>query len=113
MTPQATAVCALLADAGIPLGCHTVQLKDVNDSAKTMRRLLRALLMIRVKPYYLHHADPVKGTAHLRTTVACGLAIMQAMRSRVSGMAVPQYVIELPGGGGRIPVLPTGVPGHE
>jgi lysine 2,3-aminomutase len=112
ITPQATAACALLADAGIPLGCQTVLLKGINDSAETMQNQLRALLKIRVKPYYLHHADPVKGTAHLRTTVACGLAIMQAVRSRVSGMAIPRYVIDLPGGG-KIPVLPTGYQGYE
>ena len=113
ITPQATAACALLTDAGIPLGCQTVLLKGVNDSVETMQNLLQALLKIRVKPYYLHHADPVKGTAHLRTTVACGLTIMQAMRSRVSGLAVPQYVIDLPGGGGKIPVPSTGIPGYE
>ncbi len=110
ITPQATAACTLLADAGIPLGCQTVLLKGVNDTPDTMQRLLQTLLKIRVKPYYLHHADPVKGTAHLRTTVACGLAIMQAVRSQVSGMAIPQYVIDLPGGGGKIQVPPTGYP---
>ena len=110
ITPQATAACTLLADAGIPLGCQTVLLKGVNDTSDTMRRLLQTLLKIRVKPYYLHHADPVKGSAHLRTTVACGLAIMQAVRSQVSGTAIPQYVIDLPGGGGKIPVPPTGYP---
>ena len=112
ITPQARAACALLADAGIPLGCQTVLLKGVNDSAETMKSLLQGLLKIRVKPYYLHHADPVKGTAHLRTTVACGLAIMQAVKTQVSGLAVPQYVIDLPGGGGKIPVPPTGCPGY-
>jgi lysine 2,3-aminomutase len=112
ITPQARAACALLADAGIPLGCQTVLLKGVNDSAETMKSLLQGLLRIRVKPYYLHHADPVKGTAHLRTTVACGLAIMQAVKTQVSGLAVPQYVIDLPGGGGKIPVPPTGCPGY-
>ncbi len=113
ITPQATAACALLTDAGIPLGCQTVLLKGVNDSVETMQNLLRALLKIRVKPYYLHHADPVKGTAHLRTTVDCGLAIMQTLKSRISGLAIPRYVIDLPGGGGKIPVPPTGVPGSE
>ena len=113
ITPRATAACALLANAGIPLGCQSVLLKGVNDSPDTMQNLLQALLKIRVKPYYLHHADPVKGTAHLRTTVDCGLAIIQAVRSRISGMAIPQYVIDLPGSGGKIPVPPTGIPGYE
>jgi lysine 2,3-aminomutase len=113
ITPQATAACALLTDAGIPLGCQTVLLKGVNDSVETMQNLLRALLKIRVKPYYLHHSDPVKGTAHLRTTVDCGLAIMQTLKSQISGLAIPRYVIDLPGGGGKIPVPPTGVPGSE
>ncbi len=112
ITPQAKAASTLLAGAGIPLGCQTVLLKGVNDSAETMKSLLQGLLKIRVKPYYLHHADPVKGTAHLRTTVDCGLAIMQAVKTQVSGLAVPQYVIDLPGGGGKIPVPPTGCPGY-
>ena len=113
ITPQATAACTHLVDVGIPMGCQSVLLKGVNDSPETMQNLWQALLKIRVKPYYLHHADPVKGTAHLRTSIACGLSIMQNIRSKVSGMAIPQYVIDLPGGRGKIPVPPTGIPGYK
>ena len=113
LTPQATAACTLLVDAGIPTGCQSVLLKGVNDSPETMQNLWLALLKIRVKPYYLHHADPVKGTAHLRTPIACGLSIMRTVRSQLSGMAIPQYVIDLPGGGGKIPIPPSGIPGYK
>ena len=113
MTPQATAACTLLLDAGIPMGCQSVLLKGVNDSPETMQNLWQALLKIRVKPYYLHHADPVKGTTHLRTTIACGLSIMQTVRSQISGMGIPQYVVDLPEGGGKIPVPPAGISGYK
>jgi lysine 2,3-aminomutase len=95
------------------MGCQSVLLKGVNDSPEIMRNLWQALLNIRVKPYYLHHADPVKGTDHLRTTIACGLSIMQTIRPQISGMAMPQYVIDLPEGGGKIPVPPNGITGYE
>ena len=101
--------CALLVDAGIPLGNQTVLLKGVNDDAAVMKELMRGLLSIRVKPYYLHQMDLVKGTAHFRTSVKTGLSIMDALRGHLSGMAVPYYVIDLPGGKGKVPLLP----GHE
>jgi lysine 2,3-aminomutase len=113
ITSQAKTACTRLVNAGIPMGCQSVLLKGVNDSPEIMRNLWQALLIIRVKPYYLHHADPVKGTDHLRTTIACGLAIMQTIRSQISGMAMPQYVIDLPEGGGKIPVPPNGITGYE
>jgi lysine 2,3-aminomutase len=106
LTPEAIAACRRLADAGIPLGSQTVLLKGVNDNADTMMRLMRMLLKNRVRPYYLHHADPVQGTRHFRTRIETGLHIMRELRGRVSGMGVPQYMIDLPGGGGKIPLLP-------
>jgi len=122
ITRQASNACAKLADAGIPLGsqtvllkginddiplgCQTVLLKGVNDDPDVMMRLMRRLLKIRVRPYYLHHADPVKGTGHFRTTIKKGLEIMRHLRGILSGMGVPQYMIDLPKGGGKIPLLP-------
>jgi len=106
ITPAAAAACALLADAGIPLGCQSVLLKEVNDDPDTMLQLLRGLLSIRVRPYYLHHPDPVAGTAHFRVPLRKGLAIMSNLRGRISGLGVPQYMLDLPGGGGKIPLLP-------
>jgi len=106
ITPQAARACALLADAGIALGSQSVLLKGVNDDPRTMGRLMRALLRIRVKPYYLHHADPVRSTGHFRTSIQKGLDIMRSLRGRLSGMCVPQYMIDLPEGGGKIPLLP-------
>ena len=112
ITPQSAAACTKLADAGIPLGSQTVLLKGVNDDPEIMIRLMRRLLGIRVKPYYLHHPDVVKGTGHFRTGISCGLRIMEQLRGRISGMAVPQYMIDLPGGGGKIPLVPNAVSGE-
>jgi len=97
----------LLADAGIPLGNQSVLLKGVNDDPEVMKRLMQKLLVVRVKPYYIYQADYVKGTEHFRTTVEKGLEIMDALRGWTSGLAVPYYVIDTPGGGGKIPLLPT------
>ena len=106
ITLESTEACRLLADAGIPLGNQSVLLKNVNDDAATMERLLLALLSIRVRPYYLHHPDLVTGTSHFQVPLRTGLAIMRALRGRVSGIAIPQYMLDLPGGGGKIPLLP-------
>lgn len=106
ITPAAAAACALLADAGIPLGCQSVLLKGVNDDPDTMLQLMRALLSIRVRPYYLHHPDPVAGTAHFRVPLRRGLDLLAHLRGRISGLGVPQYMLDLPGGGGKIPLLP-------
>jgi lysine 2,3-aminomutase len=109
ITPQATTACQRLADAGIPLGCQTVLLKGINDDPRIMRQLMYSLLAARVRPYYLHHADPVRGTRHFRTTLEQGLDIMASLRGFCSGMALPQYMIDLPGGGGKVPLLPESV----
>lgn len=101
--------CAILADAGIPLGNQTVLLKGVNDHPAVMKDLMRGLLSIRVKPYYLHQMDLVRGTSHFRTSVKTGLGIMDSLRGHLSGLAVPYYVIDLPEGKGKVPLLP----GHE
>lgn len=109
ITPSSARACSLLADAGIPLGNQTVLLRGVNDSVETMRDLLTRLLSVRVRPYYIHQMDLVKGTAHFRTPVAKGLEIIRALRGHISGLAVPQYVIDLPDGKGKVPILPDGV----
>jgi lysine 2,3-aminomutase len=106
ITKEAAAACTKLADSGIPLGCQTVLLKGVNDSAETMRTLLRALLRIRVKPYYLFQADLTRGTNHFRTTTATGIAIMRSLYGHISGMAVPTFALDGPGGKGKIPLTP-------
>ncbi len=109
ITDEAATACALLADAGIPLGNQTVLLKGVNDSIETMRNLMTGLLSIRVKPYYLHQMDLVQGTAHFRTSVRKGLNIIRGLRGHISGIAVPHYVIDLAGGKGKVAILPDEV----
>ena len=98
--------CSRLADAGIPLGNQSVLLRSVNDDPLVMRRLMQKLLAIRVRPYYIYQADMVQGTDHFRTSVEEGLAVVQGLRGHTTGMAVPAYVIDAPGGGGKIPLLP-------
>jgi len=110
ITPESSAACARLADAGIPMGCQTVLLRGVNDSPETMLALMRALVRIRVKPYYLYQADPAQGTHHFRTRVEDGLEVMEALRGHTSGLAVPYFVIDAPGGKGKIPMLPNYCP---
>ncbi|MBN2243987.1 MAG: KamA family radical SAM protein [Acidobacteria bacterium] len=107
LTPETALACGRLADAGIPLGSQTVLLKGVNDSVETMTRLNQGLLKIRVRPYYLYQCDPVQGSSHFRTTVEKGLEIIAGLRGHTSGYAVPHYVIDAPGGGGKIPLLPN------
>ena len=106
VTPEAAAACNRLADAGIPLGSQTVLLKGVNDDAEIIKQLLYKLLRIRVKPYYLFQADMTKGTNHFRTSIEKGLAIMHSLIGHVSGLAVPTYAVDAPGGGGKIPLQP-------
>jgi len=113
MTPEVTEAYARLADAGIPLGSQTVLLKGINDSVETMKRLMHALLVRRVKPYYLYQCDPITGSAHFRTPVQKGLEIIQGLRGHTTGYAVPTFVIDAPGGGGKIPLLPDYVVGRE
>lgn len=109
VTPESKRACALLADAGIPLGNQSVLLKGVNDDPAVMKELVQRLLAIRVKPYYLYQLDLVKGTAHFRTPVQAGLDIIHALRGHTSGLAVPHFVIDAPGGGGKIALTPNPV----
>ena len=106
ITPQSKEACERLAGAGIPLGCQTVLLKGVNDDPVILKELMHKLLMMRVRPYYLYQADLTRGTNHFRTRVEKGLEIMQALRGFTTGFAVPQFVIDAPGGGGKIPLMP-------
>jgi lysine 2,3-aminomutase len=112
-TPEANRACAMLADAGIPLGSQTVLLKGVNDNLETMRSLVHNLLKMRVRPYYLYQCDPITGSSHFRTSVETGLSIIQGLRGFTSGYALPTYVIDAPGGGGKIPLMPDYVIGRE
>ncbi len=113
LTPEVAEACDRLADGGIPLGCQTVLLQGVNDSAETLRDLFHGLLRLRIRPYYLYQCDPVVGTGHLRTSIGTGLDLMAQLRGYTTGYAVPTYVIDAPGGGGKIPVQPETILGHE
>ncbi|MBN2705328.1 MAG: KamA family radical SAM protein [Deltaproteobacteria bacterium] len=106
VTEESSQACTRLADAGIPLGNQTVLMRGVNDDPQIMKLLMHKLLTIRVKPYYLYQADMVQGTDHFRTSVEEGINIIDNLRGHTSGMAVPAYVIDAPGGGGKIPLLP-------
>lgn len=107
ITPEAARVCNALLRAGMPVNNHTVLLKGVNDSLETMRSLMRALLRIKVRPYYLFHCDPVMGAGHFRTSVWKGLEIMEGLRGHMSGLGIPTYVVDSPHGGGKIPLMPN------
>lgn len=113
LTPEVAEACGRLADAGIPLGSQTVLLKGVNDDVATQKRLMQGLLKIRVKPYYLYQCDPIAGSSHFRTPVEKGLEIIQGLRGHTTGYAVPTFVVDAPGGGGKIPLLPDPVVGRE
>ncbi len=113
LTPEASQACERLANAGIPLGSQTVLLAGINDHVETIRRLVHGLLTIRVKPYYLYQCDPIVGSAHFRTPVEKGLEIIRGLRGFTTGYAVPTYVIDAPGGGGKIPLLPDYVNGRK
>src|ERR1044072_8753012 len=106
LTPAVRAACARIVDAGIPMVSQSVLLRGVNDDAATLEALMPAFVECRVKPYYLHHADLAPGTSHFRTTIAEGQALMRALRGRVSGLAQPTYVLDVPGGHGKVPVGP-------
>jgi len=112
-TPEAYRACGLLADGGIPLGSQTVLLKGVNDSTEVMRDLVHHLLQMRVRPYYLYQCDPISGSDHFRTPVEKGLEIISGLRGFTSGYAVPTYVVDAPGGGGKIPLMPDYVAGRH
>jgi lysine 2,3-aminomutase len=106
LTAETNQACERLADGGIPLGSQTVLLSGVNDNVETMKRLVHGLLKVRVKPYYLYQCDPILGSSHFRTPVDRGLEIIRGLRGHTTGYAVPHYVIDAPGGGGKIPMLP-------
>lgn len=106
LTSEVREALGLLADSGIPLGNQSVLLNGVNDSVEVMRELVHKLLLCRVRPYYLYQCDLIRGSSHLRTPVSKGLEIIQALRGFTSGYAVPQFVIDAPGGGGKVPVNP-------
>lgn len=106
ITPESTKACEMLVNAGVPVGCQTVLLKGVNDDPEVMKELMKKLLAIRVRPYYIYQADLTKGANHFRTPIDVGLEIMDNLRGHISGLAVPQFVIDAPGGGGKIPLLP-------
>src|SRR5437764_9985188 len=106
LTPETIAALGRLADAGVPLGCQTVLLRGVNDDPAIMKDLMQKLLKARVRPYYIYMADQVAGGEHFRTNVEKGLEIVKALRGWTSGLAVPHFVIDAPGGGGKVPLLP-------
>lgn len=106
ITAEVTTACAMLADAGIPLGSQTVLLKGINDKPALMIDLMHKLLKIRVRPYYIYQCDLAPGTEHFRTPVSAGIRILEAMRGHTSGYAIPTFVIDAPGGGGKIPINP-------
>jgi len=107
ITEEAKKACARLADAGIPLGNQTVLLRDVNDCPHIMKKLMQMLLTIRVKPYYIYQCDLSKGISHFRTSITKGMEIMENLRGHTTGMAVPTFVVDAPGGGGKIPLMPN------
>ena len=107
LTPEVQLACNMLADAGIPLGSQSVLLKGINDEVDIFRRLNKGLLKIRVRPYYIYQCDPIPGSEHFRTDIQVGLDIIKGLRGFTSGYAVPQFVIDAPGGGGKIPLLPN------
>ena len=113
LTSEVNQACERLANAGIPLGSQTVLLKNINDNLEVMKKLVTGLLRIRVRPYYLYQCDPIIGSEHFRTPVKKGLEIIKGLRGFTTGYAVPTYVIDAPGGGGKIPLLPDSVSGRD
>lgn len=107
ITPPVARACNMLADAGIPTGSQTVLLRGINDDAAVMRQLMHELLKLRVRPYYIYQCDPILGSRHFRTTIAAGQAVMEQLRGHTTGYAVPTYVVDGPGGGGKIPLSPS------
>lgn len=111
LSPAARAACARIVDAGIPMLSQTVLLRGVNDDVETLGALMRAFVECRIKPYYLHHADLAPGTLHLRTSIEAGQELMRQMRGRISGLCQPAYVLDVPGGAGKVPVGPNYIAG--
>jgi lysine 2,3-aminomutase len=113
ITEECAKACNMLADGGFPLGSQTVLLKGINDNVPVIRELMHKLLKIRVRPYYLYQCDLIPGSSHFRTTVKKGLEIIKGLRGFTSGYAVPTFVVDAPGGGGKIPLLPNYVVEHN
>jgi len=113
LTDEMRFACNRLADAGIPLGSQTVLLSGINDSVETYKKLTHEILKVRVRPYYLYQCDPIPGSSHFRTSVSKGLEIIKGIRGFTSGYAIPHYVIDAPGGGGKIPLLPEYYKGKD
>lgn len=113
LTPEVAEACNRLADAGVPLGSQTVLMRGVNDDVATMKELVHGLLKIRVRPYYLYQCDPITGSSHFQTPVDKGLEIIEGLRGHTTGYAVPTFVVDGPGGGGKIPLIPDYVVGRE
>jgi lysine 2,3-aminomutase len=107
LTQESLTACAKLIDNGIPVLSQTVLLRGVNDNAETLTRLMRALVRSRIKPYYLHHLDPARGIGHFRTSLASGQELVRSLRGKVSGLCQPTYVLDIPGGFGKVPVGPN------
>jgi lysine 2,3-aminomutase len=107
LTPAARAACARIVDAGVPMLGQTVLLAGVNDDPETLTALMRAFVETRIKPYYLHHGDLALGTGHLRTSLEVGQALMRALRGAVSGLCQPTYILDIPGGHGKVPIGPA------
>ena len=113
ITPEVAVACGRLADAGIPLGGQTVLTKGVNDDPAVMKKLMHGMLKIRVRPYYIYQCDPIPGSRHFRTPVETGLRIIESLRGHTTGYAVPTFVIDGPGGGGKIPLMPQYMVGRD
>lgn len=113
ITPESSKACEMLANAGIPVGNQMVLMKGVNDDPVTVKELMQKLLRIRVRPYYMYMADETKGANHFRTSIETGLNIIENLRGHTSGLAIPHFVIDAPGGGGKIPLLPNYVLHHD
>jgi len=107
VTPESSRACELLADSGVPVGNQMVIMRGINDDPKVVKELMQKLLRIRVRPYYMYMADETKGANHFRTSIETGMKIVEALRGHTSGLAVPHFVIDAPGGGGKIPLLPS------
>lgn len=107
ITPESSKACQMMADAGIPMGNQMVIMKGVNDDPAVVKELMQKLLKIRVRPYYIYMADETKGANHFRTSIETGIKIIEALRGHTSGLAIPHFVIDAPGGGGKIPLLPN------
>jgi lysine 2,3-aminomutase len=113
ITPETDEAFERLADAGVPLGSQTVLLKGINDDLDVMKPLMQGLIRRRVRPYYIYQCDPITGSAHFRTPVEKGIEIIKGLRGHTTGYAVPQFVVDAPGGGGKIPLMPDYVVGRE